>query len=123
VLNYVDDNRDQLKQTYPAFQKFKNEFVVDNSMISEFTGYGGKEGDQVNEKELNISLRLISLQIKALIARDLWSISEYYEIINSNDNEFLKAMEIISDRRPTSPYTSESAGKCRQVNEIFQHGK
>ncbi|MDR0413242.1 MAG: S41 family peptidase [Dysgonamonadaceae bacterium] len=40
---------------------------------------------------------LVKLQIKALIARDLWNMNEYYQIINE-ENEFLeKAIEIINN--------------------------
>ncbi|MGF1585888.1 MAG: S41 family peptidase [Bacteroidales bacterium] len=109
VLNYVDRNRAGLKQQFPEFQEFNSDFMVDQSMIREFAEYGEKEGVKINEKEMDISANTISIQLKALIARDLFDVSEYFEIINSRDNAFLKAMEIISDRRTYQSYIRQNS--------------
>ena len=99
ILSYIDRNREQLILNYPDFESYRNDFVVDDSLIDLFVKYGESEGVELNEKELNISLGMIANQIKALIAKDLWSMNEYFELINISDNTFLKAFEIISDRR------------------------
>jgi carboxyl-terminal processing protease len=104
VLSYVDNNREELKRQYPDFNRYKNSFVVNDQMMDQFVSYGEDDGVPVNKKEMEKSLGLITIQIKALIARDLWNMSEYYEIINNRDNDFLKAMEIISDRRSYQAY-------------------
>ena len=117
VLNYVDRNRADLKQQFPEFQEFNNNFTVDQPMITEFAEYGENEGVKINEKELNISANTISIQLKALIARDLFDVSEYFEVINSRDNAFLKAMEIISDRRT---YQSHIRQNSPPVNAELQ---
>lgn len=104
VLNYVDNNREQLKEKYPDFGNFRNNFSVDESLMSEFTSFGEKEGVEVNEKELDTSFSTIAIQMKALIARDLWDTSEYFEIINARDDAFLKAIEVINDRRHYQSY-------------------
>ena len=99
VLNYMDVNRFRLESEYPDFRKYKNEFVVDEALLSEFTDYGIREGVEFNEQDFEVSSDLIANQIKALIARDMFSMSEYFEVANSRDNAFLKALEIISERR------------------------
>ena len=99
ILNYLDVNRKQLEMQYPDFRKYNRDFVIDGSLLSEFTEYAAEMGVPLNEKDFKISEPLIANQIKALIARDLWTISEYFEIINVNDDDFLKALEIISERR------------------------
>ncbi len=99
VLSYVDLNRDQLRIDYPDFSSYKNNFDVQEIIISSLVEYGKREGVEPAENELEISYGLISSQIKALIARDLWGLSEYYQLTNSRDRDFNKAMEIISDRR------------------------
>ncbi len=99
VLRYLDVNRERLEARYPDFQKYKEEFVADDEMLAEFIKKGDELGVPLNEEEFKASSDLINKQIKALIARDMWNMSEYFEIINSTDNTFLKAMEIISDRR------------------------
>jgi len=98
ILNYVDRNRDQLRNQYPDFLTYKRNFLVDKQLMALFTEYGAGEGVELNEEDMKISEELIANQIKALIARDLWDMSEYYEIANSMDREFSKAIEIINDR-------------------------
>jgi carboxyl-terminal processing protease len=109
VLNYVDRNRADLKRQFPKFQEYKDEFMVDESMIKEFAEFGAKEGVNINDKELNTSAGTISIQLKALIARDLFDVSEYFEIVNSRDSAFNKALEIISDRRIYQSYIRQNS--------------
>ncbi len=99
VLKYLDINREKLESEYPSFLKYRDEFFVDDSVLSEFTGHGTELGIALNDKEFEISANLIANQIKALIARDLWNMSEYFEILNASDDAFLKAMEIITEHR------------------------
>lgn len=99
ILSYVDLNREQLMSDYPDFQTYKKDFIVDESIINMLVEYGANDGVELNEEELRISLDMISNQIKALIARDMWDMTQYFEIINSRDSAFLKAMEIISNQR------------------------
>jgi carboxyl-terminal processing protease len=50
-------------------------------------------------KQLEKSKSLIKLQIKALIARDLWNMSEYYQIINGENDALQRAIEIIENSK------------------------
>lgn len=102
ILTYVDRNREQLSTTYPDFQSYKNDFAVGDEIMSQFAEYSLREGVEVDREELELSSDLIANQIKALIARDMWDMSEYFEITNSRDDTFLKAFEIVSDRRSYS---------------------
>ena len=43
---------------------------------------GEKEGVKLDSAQLAISKDLIKLQIKAMLARDIWDTSEYYKIMN-----------------------------------------
>jgi carboxyl-terminal processing protease len=52
-----------------------------------------------NETEYNRSKSLIMLQIKALIARDLYDMSEYFQIINDDNNSLKEAMRIINNEK------------------------
>jgi carboxyl-terminal processing protease len=40
---------------------------------------------------------IIKLQIKALIARDLYDMSEYYQVINDENDSFKEALRIINN--------------------------
>ncbi len=52
--------------------------------------------------EFEKSSPLIRLQIKALIARDLWDMNEYYQIINQENESLRKAKEIIKSDKEYS---------------------
>ena len=52
----------------------------------------------MNEEEFKKSEKHLITQMKALIARDLWSTSEYFEVINPLNKEYLKAIELIDNK-------------------------
>ena len=56
-----------------------------------------KEKIEFKEEEYNKSLALIKLQIKALIARDLYDMNEYFQIINNASDSYNEALKIIND--------------------------
>ena len=39
----------------------------------------------------------LRLQLKALVARDLWDMSEYFQIINSTNEIYQRGLEAIKD--------------------------
>ncbi len=97
TLTYVDKNREKLLQQYPNFMEFSKNFEVDKALHKEFLEYIQKEYKEwkVNEKELKTSQKLIDLRLKAMIAQDIWGISEFYQIYNSQNEVILKALEVI----------------------------
>jgi carboxyl-terminal processing protease len=98
VLNYVSDNREKLKTEYPEFEYFDKNFIVEDDFIENLVAFAEKEKLQRNDSEINISKPELEVMLKALCARDLWGISEYFKIINANiDKEFAKAVEVIDN--------------------------
>jgi carboxyl-terminal processing protease len=93
----VDKNRRKMDQEYPHFESFKNNFIVTENIIQELLEYSDNEGFKPDVKELETSKDRIKLFIKAYIARDLWSSSEFYRIVNDNDDKFLKALEVLEN--------------------------
>lgn len=98
VLNYVEANRKSLLGRYPQFKSYKEKFAVSDDMLKELTDLGEKEEVKMNEEEFAKSKGLLSLQIKAIIARDLWNTNEYYEIMNVDNDSYLKAVELLRDK-------------------------
>lgn len=99
IVNYIDKNREQLKKKYPDFKKFKDEFKVSDAMIDEIVGMGEKQGVVKDEKLLTPIIPAMKMQIKALMARDIWDMNQMYTILNE-DNKILKtAMDTLKDGR------------------------
>ena len=51
-----------------------------------------------DEAELEKTIPYLRLQMKALIARDLWEMSEYYSIFNESSEMVKKALEVINEK-------------------------
>lgn len=93
-LRYVDNNRKQLKKRYPDFQSFLNGFEVPRTLIDEIVAEGKKQKvEPRDEAEMKRTLPYMRTQLKALVARDLWNMSEYFQIINSLNPILQKALE------------------------------
>ena len=56
-----------------------------------------EEKIEFNEEQYNRSKPLIMLQIKALIARDLYDMAQYFQIINDDNASYQEALRIIND--------------------------
>jgi carboxyl-terminal processing protease len=97
VLEYVDKNRKKLIAEYPDFENYKDKFIIDQKFVTKLIEYASNEGLPVNQEELKLSEERISLTIKAYIARDLWSTSEFYEIINKENKNLKKAIEVMNN--------------------------
>lgn len=97
VLEYVDKNRKHLSLEYSDFVEFNTKFAVNNDLIEKLVKQAEREGLPVNRDEIELSKDRISLTLKAYIARDLWSTSEFYETINVVDRNLQKAIEVMNN--------------------------
>jgi carboxyl-terminal processing protease len=90
VLGYLDKHRARLTAAYPTFEKFDAEFELsdeDMSLLVECAKAKGVEYDALGYKQ---SLPLIKIQLSAIIAQRLYSVSEYYRYINPRINDSFK---------------------------------
>lgn len=95
-LRYVDDNRKALKKRWKTFAEFKQGYEVPKSVIDGLIAAAAK--DKVKPKdqqEMEATLPLLRKQMKALVARDLWDMSEYYAIMNETSEIVMKGVEQI----------------------------
>ncbi|MGQ1909759.1 S41 family peptidase [Marinifilum sp. RC60d5] len=99
VINYMDKNLDDLKKEYPEFEDFEKNFEVSDKMMSEIVALGEKEGIEKTEEEYNAVVDDIKLHVKALLARDLWDSSEYYKIVNKENDFMKKAIEVLKNKK------------------------
>ncbi|GHS96592.1 peptidase S41 [Bacteroidia bacterium] len=84
----------------------EEEFVVPEDLDTKISIVDSKNKRRTSAKltaadmqQFEKSKSLIKLQIKALIARDLWNMSEYYQIINDENDALKKAIEIIENSK------------------------
>lgn len=96
-VNYLDSHRKGLMNKYKKVDQFVEEFAVTDDMLAELLKMGETEKVKYNEEQYRKSKGLIALQIKALIARDMFDTAAYFRVMNPRNPSFVKAMEIIND--------------------------
>ena len=95
-LRYVDSHRKELKEKWTSFADFKQNYEVPQSLVDAIIIEGEKQGIKPrDEEERNKTIPYLQVQLKALIARDLWDMSEYFSVFNENSEMVKKALEIV----------------------------
>jgi len=98
VLDIMDKNRDEFKQKYTDFKIYSSKFEATDEMVESIMAAGDKEGVKRDEKSVEFARPLMKLQIKALIARDLFNGSSYYQVMNADDEPIKKAIEVFGKK-------------------------
>lgn len=97
-VRYIVGNREKLASRYKSFEQFRNEYEVPQSLIDALLHEGEKKGVKPHdEEELQKSLPRLRLQLKGLVARDLWDISEYFAIVNEESAIVRKGLQLLLD--------------------------
>ncbi len=99
TLDYVEDRRTDLTLDYPTLDSFISNFSVEGEIMDRFLARVEDEGVAFDEEGWKASSRLITYQLKAMIGRNLWNISAYYEIMMALDDEFRKAVDLFGDEK------------------------
>ena len=102
TLNYADKHRHELTNKYRNFDNYLKQFTVPQELSEQLIADGKESGVEFNEKEYAKSKRLINTQLKALVARDIWSTNEYYSVINQSDPVVQKALQLLASPQPES---------------------
>lgn len=97
-LTVIDRYRKDYEKRYPDFTTFNKRFEVDDTILDILRAEADKAGVKYDEELYQASLPLIKVQLKALIARDLWDMSQFYEIFNHTDDTVMKGLEIIQSK-------------------------
>lgn len=97
VNEYLDENRKSLQKNFKNINIFNLKFKLSEDDFEAFINQAEKEDIDLKTDEFNNNVEFIKLQLKALIARNIFETGTYFEIISSMDHEIIKAMEVISD--------------------------
>lgn len=121
VLKWLNNHRQKLEKAYkvddyrkararmadnktynPAdlrggFKMFLNDFTVGDDIIDMMKKKANEAKIEYNDSILQAAKPLLLIQIKALIARDLWDMSEYFEIINQTNEVYMEGLKALKD--------------------------
>jgi carboxyl-terminal processing protease len=99
MMSYIDINRNVLSNQYSSFEQYNKEYNIDSEFFSQLLAEAEKNEIKMDEEQIAISEYFIKMQMKALIARHLWSTNEYYKVMNQTFPVVQKALEVIEDKK------------------------
>lgn len=95
-LRYIDSHRKELRKRYTSFDKFSAEFTIPAAVTDALIADAAKDGVKPKDgAELQATMPQLKLQLKALVARDLWDMSQYFAVINESNHIVMKAIELL----------------------------
>jgi carboxyl-terminal processing protease len=95
-LRYVDQHRKSLQRDYKTFDDYCQRFEVPQSVIDGIMAEAVKKNIKPkDEAERQRTLPYLRLQLKALIARDLWGMNEYFYIMGETNDALTKALSLL----------------------------
>lgn len=95
-LRYIDSHRKELRKRYTSFDKFSAEFTIPTAVTDALIADAAKDGVKPkDDAELQATMPQLKLQLKALVARDLWDMSQYFAVINESNHIVMKAVELL----------------------------
>ncbi|MDL2289876.1 S41 family peptidase [Paludibacteraceae bacterium OttesenSCG-928-F17] len=98
-VRFIENNREQIKQQYPDFARFKQNYEVSEDYLRQLIDAGENDKVPFNEEQYNTSKELIKIQLKSLIARDIWDTNEYYQIIDEENESLKRAVQILETKK------------------------
>jgi carboxyl-terminal processing protease len=98
-LEYLDKNRNSLTKKYPEFNQFNLKFNASDDMVETIVSTGEKEGIDRDLKSIDFTQEQMKKEIKAIIARDLFSRDNFYQVLNQDDKTIIKALELFQDQK------------------------
>lgn len=101
AIAYVNDNRAQLKSTYPNFEAYKTNWETHYASVeTAFLEYVKNENPELefNEEEFKESRQLIKLRIAGFIAQNIWDYEQFWEIYNQTNEVLQRAVEVLRNK-------------------------
>lgn len=96
-LKFIDAHRKELKSQYKDFDKFLATYEVPSSLIDGIIAEGKKEKiEPKDEAELTQTKKYLALQLKALVARDIWDMSQYFQVWNETNEIVQRAVQLLT---------------------------
>lgn len=92
-LKYVDANRKQLRKQWKTFEDFAARYEVPQVLLDTIFAQGNKEKIvPKDDEEQQRTIPYLRLQLKALVARDLWTMNEYFRVWNEENDIVRRAL-------------------------------
>ena len=115
-LKFIDANRKKLAAEYPTFDKFERGFEVPKSLVDDILKEAADKGAKPkDDDELSRTLPYLRNQLKALVARDLFDMNEYFAVINQTSDIVLRALDFLGE--PEKTQSAKDGMKNEQIKK------
>lgn len=94
AFQYTDRNRSTIKK-FKTWQEM-DKYLSSQNLLSEFATFAASKGIPANLRDINISGSLLLNQIKAYIVRNMLGDSNYFPMLNKDDETVKKALEALN---------------------------
>lgn len=97
--DYALKHRDDIKAQYGDFERFNKDFTVSKDLVKGLKKVAEESKVEWNDEQYARSEKFLLLQIKALIARNVWDTGMYYQVMADTDPGIQKALEVLGNEK------------------------
>lgn len=99
TTDYGLKHREDLKAEYGDFDNFNKTFTVGDDLVEGLKKAAEEAKVEWDDEQFAHSEKFLLLQVKALIARNVWETQQYYQVMSSVDPGIQKALEVLGSER------------------------
>jgi len=96
-LRYMDKHRKKLRRTYPSFAQFRDHFQVPQELTDQLLAEATKQHVDYCDSTWQPTRENAQLMLRAFLARDLWDMSEYFQMVNPINAIYLEGLKAIKE--------------------------
>ena len=89
------------------FEKFKRTFNTNNELFKVLKDIARAKEIKLNNSDIDNDKSYLNNRIKAEIARNIWGMSRYYEIILEYDNQFQESLLFFNEALELASFNQE----------------
>ena len=99
TTDYALKHRDDIKAQYSDFERFNKDFTVGKELVEGLKKAAEESKVGWNDEQYARSEKFLLLQMKALIARNVWDTGMYYQVMADTDPGIQKALEVLGNEK------------------------
>ncbi len=96
-LKYTEKNSKKIKKAYKDFEDYRASYEVGDDVIDLLLDFAKKANIEYTDSMLERTYPMLKLQLKALIARNVWDMNNYYQIYNNANEIYNKGVATIKE--------------------------
>ncbi len=97
AFQYTDKNRTALSK-FKSWQEM-DKYLSGQNLLNEFVSFASSKGVPANQREISVSESLLRNQIKSYIVRNMLGDSQFFPMLNKEDETVKKALEELKSQK------------------------